>query len=424
MDQHARLHATGYTAVLIQAAVVSLLPVYVGQLLSEVLDLDEFGRFYAFMSVVSLAVYVGGLGLDRVATAEATTALRTGEHHLHRGLRALAPWLILAASLAVCGVLVGSHLLSGDLDRTELIEFSLIILLVPVIGFVRYLYGATIPHASPVLASFMRDVLVLLVVVGIVIVLAFAGYTDLSVVHATAVYMCGYVGASAGLTLLLRRHEPAEMRRGPRRTETPRWIRTGLTSSMSILVYVFIGTSALLYAKWFLHDDDLAGRIASINQIGGIPMPIALGFARVITPDMMRAIDASDPDAVRAISRRFLRLAGPPLVLITVLTIAFMRPILYWYGPEYLAAAPAAIVLVLGSAISAALMAASTVSNLGPDLHRRTLVATVITVLGVASFPLLPTGSLLGLAAAQAGIMLACTIAVAMLGHRRLRRGR
>ena len=38
----------------------------VGMLLSDVVDLDEFGRFYAGLGLAMTAVYLAGLGLDKI----------------------------------------------------------------------------------------------------------------------------------------------------------------------------------------------------------------------------------------------------------------------------------------------------------------------------------------------------------------------
>ena len=54
-----------YILLLGQAVAAGLLPMVVGMLLSEVVDLDEFGRFYAGLGLAMTAVYLGGLGLDK-----------------------------------------------------------------------------------------------------------------------------------------------------------------------------------------------------------------------------------------------------------------------------------------------------------------------------------------------------------------------
>ena len=76
---------------LAQAAGLGLLPMLVGMLLSEVVDIDEFGRFYAGLGMAMTAVYLGGLGLDKIILKVIAAARKSGDSSDARGLRHAGP---------------------------------------------------------------------------------------------------------------------------------------------------------------------------------------------------------------------------------------------------------------------------------------------------------------------------------------------
>ena len=410
-----------YTLLLAQAVAAGLLPMIVGMLLSEVIDLEEFGRFYAGLGLAMTAVYLGGLGLDKVVLKVIVAASPAGDASNARGLRHSGPMMIAMGCLACSAILLPAFALLQGSSPSEVLELAAILLLMPLHAVLRFIFGTVTPHGGRILATVFRDSLCPVLIAGVLATLLAAGVSDLGVLHAMAIYAAAYIASITAMFLLRRGLEPDAFRSGDRAYQIPKWIRNGLDYSANVMVYVFISYSPLLYAQWVVDDDGLAALLAAAYQINVIPMSIAITFCAVLLPEVARTVANHDRSGMVGIQKRFLLYVAPPVVILAITILVLERPLLRLYGEEYLAAAPALRIILLGNVLAAITYMATNASQFLPHLSRTTICCYFMAIAGWIAFAISGGRELTAIAMMQVILLLACQGLAILLGGRQLR---
>ena len=406
---------------LAQAAGLGLLPMLVGMLLSEVVDLDEFGRFYAGLGMAMTAVYIGGLGLDKIILKVIAAAGKSGDASDARGLRHAGPPLIIIGCLACTAILVPTFAFAQDAPPGEIVEFAAILLLMPLHAVLRFLFGTVAPHGGRLSATVFRDSLWMVLVATILAFLLGNGTSDLGVLHAVAIYVVASIASMIAMLLLRRRVEPKSYRSGTPTLRTRAWITHGLDYAANVMVYVFLAYSPLLYAQWVVDDDGQAALLAAAYQINVLPMAIAMTFCAVLLPDLASAVANHDRAALAAAQKRFLVLTAPPVLLVSLAILVLERPILRLYGEEYLAAGPAVRIILVGSVASSLAYSTLNTSQFLPGLRRATLSCMLLAAVGWIAFASSGGRGTTAIASMQVLLLLGCQALAILIGGRHLR---
>ena len=74
------------------------LPILAGQVIVQTLEINEAGDLFSSLSLLSIVVFVGTLGLDRVFYHELGRAKVSGELAVARGMRRAAPIIMMLVS--------------------------------------------------------------------------------------------------------------------------------------------------------------------------------------------------------------------------------------------------------------------------------------------------------------------------------------
>ena len=109
------------------------------------------------------------------------------------------------------------------------------------------------------------------------------------------------------------------------------------------------------------------------------------------------------------------------MIILALTIFAFERPLLRLYGEEYLAAAPALRIILLGNVLAAITYMATNTSQFLPHLSRTTICCYFMATVGWVAFAISGGSGLAAIATMQVILLLGCQGLAILLGARHLR---
>ncbi|MCH2161376.1 MAG: hypothetical protein MK085_05835, partial [Phycisphaerales bacterium] len=233
-----------------QGLIRAPLPILAGQVIVQTLEVRESGELFSSLSLLSIVVFVGTLGLDRVFYHELGRARVSGELAMARGMRRAVPILMLITCGVCLALLIPAHFFVKQDDMKTLMHFAMILALLPFFCLAKYLYAALMTFGRPVLATMLSNTIPLVIVIIVMGIMMFAGMDDMFVWQAVVVYFFAYGLSVLAMFFIRRTCEPPEFRIGNREYHLGKWIAQGSAQSISILTMVIMCQAAILYCGW------------------------------------------------------------------------------------------------------------------------------------------------------------------------------
>jgi O-antigen/teichoic acid export membrane protein len=389
--------------------------------LARVFKASGYGVYAAVLSWVALLAIPAVLGFDRLVIREIATLVVRSEWPLMRGLLRRSSQIVLFGSTVLAAaVAIGASLGTLAPESESVIALQIGMLAVPLVALARVRAAALVGLGRVALGQLpemLLQPLAMLCLIGAVYLTSASAQGGrvavfLYVLSAAIAFMAG--------ALILRKELPETTRTIDPAYQTGRWIRSatpfvwmlGMNAIMinidTVMVSVFAGTTA-------------AGTYRVASQMAMfivLPMTcVNMAFASPIATLYARG----DLQTLRGRAWTGARAVLIGAMFIALLLVAFGRPVLGAFGPDFVAGYPALLILIGGYLLAAASGVAGYVLIM---TNYETAVA-VISALGagmnvVGNLVLIPLWGINGAAGATALSTVAVSLAFAVLAYRAL----
>ncbi len=389
--------------------------------LAHWLTTADYGLFGAIMSAMTFGGVLFGLG-SRVSIVRFLSEYGAqGRHDLVWGAVGYAERTVLAACVAggaAIALLAGLGALSGALD-VPWVVISAALLILPGFTLLELQSGILRSHGAMALALAPKD----LVWRGAVLLAAFAA-SVLVMPEARLVPVLLGSGTAVTLCWLVQRH--LMMRkliamvpdRAAPRTEPARWRATSLTIWVTQMARASFGTLDVLIVSALLPLEDV-GRYFVLTRTADMVIFLIGSVNLASSPLIARHFAAQDRMAVRQV-HAFVALTVSALALSAFLVCVVAGDlVLGVFGPQFVTAQAALIVLMAGQVVCAIMGTGETLTMTGHERTNAVLLIVMAPVsMGMVAL-LTPAFGLVGAALGSAG-GLALWSVLAWLAVRRL----
>lgn len=387
--------------------------------LARLLGAADFGAYTYALTWVSVFATFGLFGVDRLAVRDVSVHLSQQAWGWLRGTLQWSHGVTAVVSLLLVGG--GGAVLAWLVFPDQPWLGVLASLAIPLLALSRLqqatLRGLARPASSQVPELLLRPLL-MLAFVGAVLVVA---HRPLTVPPVLAAYVVTSALALGGGAWLVRRTLPAEARAAPPQYAPRLW----LTSAVHMLLLnglALVSAQIDTLALGLLQGPEMVGTYSAALR-GAALVPLGLHLTVLVTAPAFASLYAAGDRAnlQRLVTRTTLLvlLGGLPMVVGMLL---FGRWFLLLYGPDFVNAQPALVILCVGQFVN---IATGPVANLLTMTGHERQVILGLSLSAVAnvvlSLVLIPHWGLAGAALASAASLSLWNSVLVVVVHRRLK---
>lgn len=220
--------------------------------------------------------------------------------------------------------------------------------------------------------------------------------------------------------VLVRRNLPPQAEHAVPKFDRHLWTSTARTLFVAQLAIAVLTVADVLIVSAVV-GPGAAGLYAVATRIAVLGRLVNSGLESVVSGRIARAHSVGDMDAVQRAVDETIRLSTLPTIGFALLAILLAEPILSLFGPEYVAARPVLVILLIGNVSNALTGPSGYVVSMGPDERLYALVMGVHAVaLVVLGFVAAETWGIEGVAWTQAGVTLSWNLVLVWLARTRL----
>jgi len=407
----------GSASALVLRLLGALLGLGLQLLLARLLGHGQYGNFiFAFATITTLSLVLK-LGLDTVTLRFLPAYRVAGQWELARGLLRESGRVVWAASLCVAlGIAVYTALAPAGADPELAWTLCIAAAALPPMA-VQQLAEARLRAIDRMTLSRVPTELLQPVLIGVlVLALGRAGVRAEGAMAATAIACAITLLAS---TVAFRRAAPAELFEGPTRRESREWHAASLQLGLYSTTMLVIGQVDVVVAG-ILVGPEAAGGYAIASRISKF-IPFGLTAVNLaLAPLVSRLFHAGRNDELQ----RVVTWAAAGILLTTFPlgagVMLFREQLLALFGPEFVVAQGALVILAVGRLVNAACGPTATLLSMSGNHGDAARVALGSALLDAALLlALTPRLGILGTAVATTVTTVAWNLALLVLVRRR-----
>lgn len=388
-----------------------------GLALARFLGAAGYGVYAVVMSTVALLAIPGAAGFDRLLIRE-VAALRTlGNWELLRGVLRRSTQVVLCCSVvvAIAGYLAFESLVPGDAATALLLGMAL----VPLLALARIRQSALQGFGRVVFGQLPEMVVQPALMLSLVGAAFTCGVTRSGTVAVLLQVIAAAVACLIGV-VFLRRSLPVEVRDARPEFRTRYWMSNGIPLVAMMALNVVL-TNADTVMLGILAETELAGIYRISSQMASLVAFPLTAVNMAIAPRIASLHATSSLEELRAQAVSVANASLAAALPIALALVMFGKPLLGFFGSDFVAGYPAIVILSVGYVFnSAAGCAGYLLIMTGHEKSAAVAFAGAALVNVSGNLLLIPTFGLMGAAIATALSVLIVSTAFAWLSHRLL----
>ena len=344
--EHASAQRMAGTAFIIRVASAAV--VFVSQIfLARWMGSFEYGTYVYVWTWLLLVGDVVHLGLPLSAQRYIPEYAQRNAPDLLRGYLIGSRWLTFGIATAVAVLGAGTvHALEGSLDRAAIMPLYLACVALPFYAFSFMLDGVARSHDWVALAlmphSLLRPILILLLIAGTHLSGHQLDATTTMLATAIAIW-----ATALGQLLVLNRRLAGTVPAGARAYDVKGWFATSLPMIAVWGIYTLLTTTDVLVLQQFRPADEVAHYYAASKTLTLVTF-VYFAVSASAAHRFASYHVAGDRDGLASFVATTIRWIFWPSLAAMALILALGRPMLWLFGPGFVAAYPVMFVLAVG----------------------------------------------------------------------------
>lgn len=389
-------------------------------LLTRLLGADQYGNYYFVLAWVMALLIVAKLGLDSALLRFVPAYLARQQWGLLKGVlrwsASKAAWASLLSAGLLAVVVSSIPGIGSGLAQTFYLGCVVLLLLVYV-----YLRSALLRSLKHVVLALLPEAVIAPLVLGVSITLFWwLVDSDLNSVHAMAATLAGLIVSAFVGRLLLASRLPGQLQQAPALNDSETWLRS--TRSMMLIggAHVLLNNtdSIMLGLLRDAHSVGVYAVAAKSAILVSFPLTIA---NTTIAPLISRFHSTDDHAQLQQALDHSMRLVSLASASVFLAVLLFGREFLSIFGPEFVEAYVALVILSGGALVNAlAGPSANLLSLTGSEGYVSRVMLTVTGLNIVMNLVFIPPWGIEGAAAATAISMVAWNLLMYITVRRRL----
>jgi O-antigen/teichoic acid export membrane protein len=381
----------------------------------------EFGIYVSVWTWLLLAGDTVHLGLPLTAQRFIPEYTHRNDFDTLRGFLIASRWLTfaLATAFALAGVIAIS-LLQPWLDPRTVLPFYLACVSLPFYALALMCDGLARSYDWIGLAIAPHSLLRPIALFALMALAYVAGYPINAITTMIALAVAIW-GAALFQLIVLDRRLQRVVPRGPRAYDVRRWFSVSLPIIVMWAFYTALAYADVLVLQQFRPPAEVAHYYAALKTlllVGFIHFSVSAAVAHQFTALHV----AGDRDALTTFVARSVRWTFWPSLGATLVMLALGKPLLWLFGPDFVAGYPFMFVLALGLMARAAVGPAERLLNMLGEQRICAVVYAAAFALNVAACILLiPRYGGMGAACATASAMVLESVMLHLVARKKLR---
>lgn len=319
--------------------------------LARVMTLESFGELSSARGLLWIAEVIASLGMGSLATRIYRAKQSDSNEVRARGLRRVAPLLIILVSTTFFAVLVGLHESIGTQSAVKMLSFVAVVGILPLVCLLTFFTASAAAHGAGVTANAISQWGIRIAFLATLGLFLLQFERPLTVMQAAAAWAIATAVCVLSLWFLVLRVEPKYLHHGGREYEVPSWLKVGLAFALASLGTKVIRSGGVVVLGWFHADTSAAGRLTAAIAIATLLMTATGSLMMIYRPALVGAIERSDLASSKRIFRLWRRSVLLMMLPTYVAMIAFAPSLLEFFGRGYSDAYWALIVCATGNLI-------------------------------------------------------------------------
>lgn len=380
----------------------------------------EFGIFIYVWTWVLMIGALSDLGLSSAARRfiPEYTQLRALENL--RGFLAGSRWLAFGIATAIGAVgAIGVMLLAPYLDHFAIIPLYLGCVIIPVYGLVQIQAGIAQSYNWPNLAL-MPFFIIRQIAMALLMGAAYLYGAPTGAVTAMIIAVITTWAVTIGQLIVLDRRLKSKVPTGPKRYEPKVWITTSIPIFVVEGFYLLLTYVDILALEHFRSPDEVSIYYAGARLLAIVAF-IHFAIAGATTHKFTEYHVADNRERLASFFAQTVKWTFWPSLLFCVLILAFGRPLLALFGPDFAGGYSVMFILAVGMLARAAVGPAERLLNmLGERKHCAAVYAAAFAINLVLCVVLIPRLGIEGAALATSTAIVAESIMLYVVAKRRL----
>jgi O-antigen/teichoic acid export membrane protein len=380
----------------------------------------EFGIYVYVWTWVLLIGQALDLGLATAAQRFVPEYRDHGLFDLLRGFISGSRWIAVGVAIVIAALCAGMvRLLQLRLDDYTVIPLYIACIALPAYALANVQDGISRSYdwvgLGIVPTYIVRQLL-------LTVVMAAAYFAGLPIDAITAMILSALAIwlPTLGQTVVLNRRLGVRIERGPKAHDVRLWVVTALPILMAEGFYLLLTHTDLLMLQQFRSPEDVAVYYAAAKTLALVAF-IYFSIAATTAHRVSAYYAAGDREGLARFLRQAIRWTFWPSLAATVLLLAFGKPLLALFGPQFPAGYPLMFILAVGLLARAAIGPMERFLNV---INEQGICALVyggsFAVNFGLCFVLIPPFGAIGAALAISSALVAETIALVLVARRRL----
>lgn len=389
-------------------------------LLARWLGSYEYGIFVFVWVWILVIGALSSIGLNTSVIRFLPQYEESGKTELVRGLMFTSRWVSIAISTAVA--LIGMallHFFADAVTNPYVLPGFLILICLPLYTLMDVQDGLARAYSWMDLALVPLYIVRPLLLIAIICTAFWAGFEMTAVTAAASAIAATWIAGIAQLILFNRRFSK-RTKVGRKEFKVGFWVKASLPIVLIESFEQLLQHTDILVLSHYVSPSEVAIYFAAaktIALISFIRFAVSAGFSNKFSTYHANG----EHEKLEAFVHQAVNWSFWPSLAGSVVLLAVGKPLLWLFGPEFMAGYPVMFVLVIGLLVSAATGPAEFVLNMLGEQKLCALVLTITTVLNISlNFLFIPSYGALGAASATAISLTLSSVMFVIAAQRRL----
>ena len=370
-------------------------------LLARILGVAQYGIYIYCLTWISIWTLLTNLGWDTTLVRFLSTYQAELAFGKIQGLWRISHQFVLSSSILLWGLV--SLILWGIQIPSDLkLTLGIGLLCLPFLGFTTLRQAALRALGKIALAQLPEDILRPVVLLFLVIGTARIVPSSMTASFTMILYGIAIAIAFCVGTYFLNLHFPASVKTAIPEYETPQWLKVSLPLALTAGVSLILGQTDTVMLGW-LKGTTETGIYGVANRLAGLTTFGLVAVNAIAAPTYARLYAQKNHQALQHCLKLSARGVCTYAALVGLVLISAGPWILSWFGPEFVAAYPPLVVLVLGQLVNASTGSVGvllTMTGYQTDVAKVIAIGAMINV--VLNSILIPGSGVVGAAIATA----------------------
>jgi len=375
----------------------------------------EFGIFVYVWTWVLLIGQALDLGLSTAAQRFIPEYRERGLIDLLRGYIAHSRWIAVGVAIAIAGLCAGLvRLLTPHLDSYNVIPLYIACIALPAYALANVQDGIARSY-DWVGLGIVPTYIVRQLLLTVLMAAAYFGGLPVDAVTAMILSVAAIWGPALLQMVVLNRRLSTRIEPGPKAQDIGLWISTALPILLAEGFYLLLTHTDLLMLQQFRSPEDVAVYYAAVKTLALVAF-IYFSIAATTAHRVAAYHAAGDREGLANFMRKAIALTFWPSVFATIVLLAFGKPILSLFGPQFTEGYQLMFILAVGLLARAAIGPMERFLNvIGKQGINALIYGGAFAVNIVLCFVLIPPFGAAGAAIAISTALIVETIALVVL---------